>query len=128
MSAKIEEIEKEEPFNPSFSQGSAPQNVYRIVGAIDQNTTRKLIGFKNIIKKPFGYEEYLWINLSYQSTSGRRNLPHRQHGSLAELPFFDPILEDEAHARQICPLYDDTLCQATRVCLNNDQTALFVDQ
>ena len=49
---------------------------------------------------------------------------------LAELPFFDPILEDEVHVLQRCPLYNDlreSLSEAAKACLSNSLTTLFTD-
>ena len=40
---------------------------------------------------------------------------------LAELPFFNPILEDEEHVLQTCPIYNDFR-------EFNDPTTLFADQ
>ena len=50
---------------------------------------------------------------------------------LAELPFFDPILEDEVHVLQRCPLYNDlreSLSEAAKAGLSKSLTTLFTDR
>ena len=47
---------------------------------------------------------------------------------LAELPFFDPIVEDETHVIQTCPLYEDLrkkLKAPTYIVLHEDPKFLF---
>ena len=49
---------------------------------------------------------------------------------LAELPFFDPIVEDETHVIQTCPLYEDLrkkLKAPTYMALHKDPKLLFPD-
>ena len=57
----------------------------------------------------------------------------RTRRDLVDLPFLGPILDSwktkRTHAKfALSNLYDETLSQAARARLNNDQTALFVDQ
>ena len=72
---------------------------------------------------------------SKQSTIINRLCPHccciETLGYLAELPFFEPILEDEIHVLQVCPLYEDlrgSMTQSVRDCLNNNLQQLFRDR
>ena len=50
---------------------------------------------------------------------------------LAELPFFDPIIEDEIHVLQSCPLYDDIRSNAPEAMndfIHTDLKRLFTDK
>ena len=50
---------------------------------------------------------------------------------LAELPFFDPILEDEIHVLQSCPLYEDIRSnapEAVKDLIHTDLKRLFIDK
>ena len=52
-------------------------------------------------------------------------------GNLAELPFFEPINEDEEHVLRVCPTYTEfreSLTEAARVCLFNDIAAFLKDR
>ena len=52
-------------------------------------------------------------------------------GNLAELPFFEPINEDEEHVLRVCPTYAEfreSLTEAARVCLFNDIAAFLKDK
>ena len=51
-------------------------------------------------------------------------------GYLVELPFFEPIYEDELHVLQVCPLYEDlrgSMKKPARDYLNSDLPLIFTD-
>ena len=127
----------------------------------DRANNRKL-QFYNSIKKVFGIEKYLLMNLSskkgktlarFRTSSHRFNVETGRYGSsrehiinrvcktcstqetdvlysLAEMPFFDPIIEDEVHVLRTCALYEDlrhSLSQRAKTCLFSDMEDLFIE-
>ncbi len=65
--------------------------------------------------------------LCYQCCTNDRNTMD----SLAELPFFPPIIEDEIHVLRTCSLYEDLrhrLSQSAKTCLFSDIPRLFKDK
>ena len=123
----------------------------------ERNQNRKL-GFYNTIKTSFTCENYLSANLSHRQSKRLaqiRTSAHRfnietgryaakqgtilnrvcQHccdmesmGYLVELPFFEPIYEDELHVLQVCPLYEDlrsSMSRPARDLLSDDLQQLF---
>ena len=125
----------------------------------ERQLNRKL-SFYNSIKKTFGPELYLNLDLGYweskhiaqlRTSSHSCNIETGRHGQkrnsivnrlcpncsqnaddtmafLAELPFFEPILENELHILIYCPSYSvlrDNLKNATKTALQDDLKSPF---
>ena len=128
----------------------------------EDRANNKKLQFYNSIKKVFGIEKYLLMNLStkkrktlarFRASSHRFNVETGRYGSsrehiinrvckscstketdvlysLAEMPFFDPIIEDEVHVLRTCVLYEDlrhSLSQKAKTCLFSDMKDLFIE-
>ena len=131
-------------------QWEEDRNINRKLGFY--NSIKKSFSCEDYLQVKLTYKQLKKL-AQLRTSSHRLNIEKGRHGSLrqgnilnrlcyqccdedmvkllAELPFFDPILEDEVHVLQQCPLYSDlreSLSDAAKACLSHDLTTLFDDQ
>ena len=157
--SKLEKLTEKNLTNPP-SVREALQQMFTGQWEKDRNTNRKLGFYNSIKKNlscedylriKLTYQQSKKL-AQLRTSSHRLNIETGRHGyvrqsnilnrvcyqccdedtvkHLAELPFFDPILEDEVHVLQRCPLYNDlreSLSEAAKACLSNSLITLFTD-